>query len=102
MNTRIVAAAVATAVAVAAQAHVFRLEKNIPYHSAETLAREGDYAKARCLVDLKIPLSVTNFATVVNIHGGGLVKGNKHMANWQGVADDPIAHVGVAPGLSKT
>ena len=96
MNIRSTSLAVMALLVVgAAQAYEFRLEKNIPYHSAETLAREGDYAKARCLVDLKIPLGVTNFATVVNIHGGGLVKGNKHMASWQGVEDDPIAHVGV-------
>ena len=48
----------------------------VGYTLVEELAREGDYARDRCTVDLKYPEGVTNFATVVNFHGGGLVRGN--------------------------
>ena len=71
--------------------------KNIPYYTEAELAQKGEYARNRCFVDLKYPVGVTNFATVVNIHGGGLVAGNKHMAPWpvERRDRDPIAFVGV-------
>ena len=64
----------------------FSVEKNIRYSDAS----------ARCVLDVKWPIGVTNFATVVNFHGGGLVKGNKHFARWPEEAEgkDPVAFVG--------
>ena len=62
---RLAALAFASAVCVAA-ALEFTVEKNIPYYSEDVLAREGDYARNRCLVDVRVPVGVTNFATVVN------------------------------------
>ena len=85
-------------VACAAAALEFTVEKNIPYYSEENLAREGDYARNRCLVDVRVPVGVTNFATVVNLHGGGLVKGNKGFAPWPAEAREHDAVAGVAVG----
>ena len=75
----------------------FKEERNISYHSAEALAKEGAYAANRCKVDVRWPVGATNFATVVNIHGGGLVAGGKHYAPWPKEAkdQDPVAFVGV-------
>ena len=75
----------------------FTVEKDIPYYSEEALAREGDYARNRCKLDVRVPVGVTNFATVVNLHGGGLVKGNKGFAPWPAEAreHDPVAGVAV-------
>jgi len=49
----------------------------------------------RCVLDVKWPTGVTNFATVVNFHGGGLVGGAKHFAKWPKEAEnaDPVAFV---------
>ncbi len=64
----------------------FNVETNIPYSDASP----------RCVLDIKWPDGATNFATVVNFHGGGLIKGSKHFAFWPpSAADkDPIAFVG--------
>ena len=63
----------------------FNVEKNIRYSDAAP----------RCVLDVKWPKDATNFATVVNFHGGGLVKGNKHFARWPQEAEDkdPVAFV---------
>ena len=57
----------ALALGLAAFGLTFNVEKNIRYSDAA----------ARCVLDVKWPAGVTNFATVVNFHGGGLVKGSK-------------------------
>ena len=87
----------AVAAAFAPEAREFKVVKNIPYYTEAELATMGDYARSRCLVDLRYPLGVTNFATVVNIHGGGLVAGGKHFARWpkERVEQDPVAYVAV-------
>ena len=71
----------------------YRIERNIPYRSPESLAQEGEYARSRCLLDIRLPVGVTNFATVVHFHGGGIVKGNKGSFSWPEEAseDDPVA-----------
>ena len=63
----------------------FNVEKDIRYSNAGK----------RCVLDIKWPLDTTNFATVINFHGGGLVSGNKHFARWpEEAADkDPVAFV---------
>ena len=73
----------------------FKTEKDIPYYSEERMSQEGDYARSRCLVDVKYPLGVTNFATVINFHGGGLVRGSKDGPAWPEEARnaDPVAFV---------
>ena len=83
--------------ACAATALEFTVEKDISYYPEEVLSREGDYARNRCKLDLRLPVGVTNFATVVNVHGGGLVRGNKCFAPWPGEAraHDPVAGVAV-------
>ena len=65
----------------------FNVEKGIRYSDAAP----------RCVLDVKWPAGVTNFATVVNFHGGGLVGGNKQFARWpEEAADkDPVAFVAV-------
>ena len=71
----------------------FNVEKGIRYSDAA----------ARCVLDVKWPVGVTNFATVVNFHGGGLVGGNKHAARWPDEAadKDPVAFVGANYRLLK-
>ena len=73
----------------------FVTEKDIPYYTEERMAQEGDYARSRCLVDVRYPVGVTNFATVVNFHGGGLVHGSKSGPAWPEEARDadPVAFV---------
>ena len=73
----------------------FVTEKNIPYYSEARMAQEGDYSRSRCLVDLRYPVGVTNFATVVNFHGGGLVHGRKSGPAWpeESRDEDPVAFV---------
>ena len=63
----------AATVAWASLAFEFQLERDIPYYTPEELVREGSNAVARCKLDVTWPTGVTNFATVVNFHGGGLV-----------------------------
>ena len=64
----------------------FEIQRNIRYSDA------GE----RCVLDVTWPVGVTNFATVINFHGGGLVVGNKHFAAWPQEAKekDPVAFVG--------
>ncbi len=71
----------------------FNVEKDIRYSDAAP----------RCVLDVKWPDGVTNFATVINFHGGGLVKGNKHFARWPDEAadKDPVAFVGANYRLLK-
>ena len=71
----------------------FNVEKNIRYSDAAP----------RCVLDVKWPEGVTNFATVVNFHGGGLVKGSKSFARWpeEAAGKDPVAFVGANYRLLK-
>ena len=82
----------------AASAYEFQVEKGIAYYDQEKLANEGEVAQKKCLLDVRWPVGVTNFATVINIHGGGLVKGGRHFAPWPEEAKDkdPVAGVAVA------
>ena len=77
--------------ACAAVALEFTVEKNIPYYSEDVLAREGDYARNRCLVDVRVPVGVTNFATVVWFHGGGLIHGSR--GGFYKTPEDDVASV---------
>lgn len=81
----------------AASADEFNEVKNISYYTADELSAKGDYAKNRCKVNLRHPVGVTNFATVVSIHGGGLVKGSRGYSPWPKDKKevDPVAHVAV-------
>lgn len=87
--------AVVALAACAGYSYEFKTESNIPYYPEERMVQEGDYARSRCLVDIKYPLGVANFATVVNIHGGGLVQGSKSAPAWpaEAVGKDPVAFV---------
>ena len=73
----------------------FKVERDIPYRSAESMEKEGEYARSRCLLDIRWPVGVTNFATVVYFHGGGIVNGNKGSFSWPGEAwaHDPVAQI---------
>ena len=66
----------ASALCASAFAISFNIKKDIRYSNASE----------RCVLDVKWPNGVTNFATVINFHGGGLVAGNKHFACWPGVS----------------
>ncbi len=93
MKRRLSVLLAVAATCAAACGHTFNVEKNIRYSDA------GE----RCLVDVKWPADATNFATVVNIHGGGLVAGGKHFAKWpkEALGTDPVAFVAVGYRLLK-
>ena len=61
----------------AAEEIEFKVEKNISYYPQDSLAQADAYKRERCVLDVKWPVGVTNFPTVVNFHGGGLVHGGK-------------------------
>ncbi|HPO38163.1 MAG TPA: hypothetical protein PLU38_02525 [Kiritimatiellia bacterium] len=67
--------------------HEFKTEVNICYSAASD----------KCVLDLKWPAEAQGFATVVNLHGGGLTGGRKHFAPWPKEAkdNDHVAHVAV-------
>ena len=71
----------------------FKLERDMPYYPEGVLAQEGDYAREMCRIEVRYPVGVTNFATVLHFHGGGLVRGTKHGAPWPEEArnKDPVA-----------
>lgn len=54
------------------------VRRDIPYCADEALAAASDYQKARCRLDVRVPVGVTGFPTVVWFHGGGLTGGGKH------------------------
>ena len=73
----------------------FKIERGIPYRSPESMAQEGEYAQNRCKLDIRWPVGVTNFATVIHFHGGGIVKGDRGAFSWPQKAKeyDPVALV---------
>lgn len=54
------------------------VRRDIPYYADEALAAASDDQKARCRLDVRVPVGVTGFPTVVWFHGGGLTGGGKH------------------------
>lgn len=54
------------------------VRRDIPYYADEALATASDDQKARCRLDVRVPVGVTGFPTVVWFHGGGLTGGGKH------------------------
>lgn len=54
------------------------VRRDIPYYADEALAAASDSQKARCRLDVRVPVGVTGFPTVVWFHGGGLTGGGKH------------------------
>ena len=92
---RPVVTAIAATFAALGHAYEFTKVTDIPYRSEERLAAEGDYARSMCRLDIKYPVDATNFATVINFHGGGLVRGSKDGPAWPEEARnaDPVAFV---------
>ncbi len=85
----------ASACGLAAFALEFKVESGISYYPQSSLANAPEYQRTRCVLDVKYPLGVTGFPTVVNFHGGGLVHGNKHFAPWPKGDAEPVAFVAV-------
>lgn len=56
----------------------YSTESNICYYSDENY-KTDDYAKERCVLDIYYPRDVSNFATIIWFHGGGLTGGNKEI-----------------------
>lgn len=54
------------------------VRRDIPYYADEALVAASDYQRARCRLDVCVPVGVTGFPTVVWFHGGGLTGGGKH------------------------
>ena len=75
-----------TLAALAAQAVEFDETKDISYSDVSP----------NCILDIRIPKGVTNFATMVFFHGGGLVGDGKCYGPWpdEARARDAIARVG--------
>jgi len=92
--TQIVSVGVVCA-ALSVEALEFKVVKGVPYYSEAELRAEGAYAANRCKLDVRYPIGVSNFATVVNFHGGGLVHGNRHYAPWPSERKDldPVCFV---------
>lgn len=65
---------------------------NIPYKDT---ASSTEYERTRCLLDVYLPASGRDFATLVWFHGGGLINGNKDEGNTRKVAAG-LASEGVA------
>ncbi len=66
--------------------------------------RKISYSKEseKCVLDLRLPEGVTNFATIVSLHGGGLVAGGRDFGAWPKEGkDEPIAAVAVEYRLLK-
>ena len=53
----------------------FAVTRGIPYYAKE--AYTGDYMRAYCKLDLRVPKGTNGFATIVSFHGGGLVRGQR-------------------------
>lgn len=86
---------IAAACGFAASAVQFKTERNISYYPESGLENAPAYQRSRCVLDIKYPLGVTGFPTVVNFHGGGLVAGGKHFAPWPKGEAEAVAFVGV-------
>ena len=73
----------------------YKVDRNISYYSSGVLSKEGEYAKNRCLLDVRYPVGMTNFATIVNFHGGGITRGFKSFPAWPNESrdSDPVAFV---------
>ena len=54
----------------------YKTESNILYHNLAQ-AKENEYIKQRCRLDVYYPADIKDFATVVWFHGGGLSGGEK-------------------------
>jgi len=51
---------------------------DIPYLERDEAAAADEYRRKMCKLDIAYPNGVTNYATVVWFHGGGLTRGNKY------------------------
>lgn len=84
---RLVEMAACALLAVSAPAIETVTQRDIPYVAAD--AQVSAYARERCRLDVRAPVGVTGFPTVVWFHGGGLTGGAKHFIR----IDDGIAQV---------
>lgn len=72
-------------------------ERGIRYYTDSTAPKDS-YAQAQCLLDIHYPKGVTNFATIVWFHGGGLTAGGKELP--KALLEKGHAVVGVGYRLS--
>ena len=75
MRTFFLLLLLATALPVMAQEQ-YITEVGIQYYADSVNARDG-YLASRCVLDIYYPKHLTNFATIVWFHGGGLTGGTK-------------------------
>jgi acetyl esterase/lipase len=61
-----------------AQDTIYNTELNIPYYGTGEFSSD-DYIAERCRLDIYYPENITDFATVVWFHGGGLSQGEKEI-----------------------
>ena len=65
------------------------LHRDVPYLPDAERTAASAYRAARCRLDVRVPVGVTGFPTVVWFHGGGLTGGNRHFIR----IDEGIAQV---------
>ena len=83
-----VAAALAMTGSVRAE-RAFEVKKDIPYYPAATYS--NDFINTYCKLHLRVPTDMTNFATVVWFHGGGLIHGSR--GSFYRTPEDDVASV---------
>ena len=81
-------ALVALAATVRAE-RAFEVKKDIPYYPDATYS--NDFINTYCKLHLRVPTDMTNFATVVWFHGGGLIHGSR--GSFYRTPEDDVASV---------
>lgn len=77
--------------------NIYNLQKDIPYYS-EDVAKNEESILSDCTLDIYYPTNLTNFATVIWFHGGGLTSGQKEIP--QELLEKGFAVIGVGYRLS--
>jgi len=68
----------ALSIAVYAQKTQYETRQNIHYYN-DSVNQSDDYINERCVLDIYFPKNITDYATIVWFHGGGLTGGNKEI-----------------------
>ncbi|WP_088179293.1 alpha/beta hydrolase [Geminisphaera colitermitum] len=77
---------------------ITRTEKDIPYYPADIAAAKPDsYRDTQCLLDIRYPENVADYATLVWFYGGGLTGGKR---SFEKIGNGKIARVDVGYRLS--
>lgn len=64
-------------ISLSAQEIQYQRKNDLPYY--ENSAKQDDYMKSQCLLDIYYPENKKGFATIVYFHGGGITGGSKEI-----------------------